>query len=137
MRQTRVVGNFFIDSNILVYTVGPELEKGAKATELILSRPIISVQVLNEFVNVSRRKLKLDWPPIETALESTLKHCLVVSLSIDTHARALEFSMFDNIGIYDANIVAAAELSGCEVLYSEDLNHGQKFGRVVVRNPFK
>ena len=39
--------------------------------------------------------------------------------------------------MYDALIVAAAELAGCDVLYTEDLNHGQRIGRVVVRNPFK
>jgi predicted nucleic acid-binding protein len=137
MRQIRVVDRFFIDSNILLYTVGPDIAKGVRATELVLSRPIISVQVLNEFVNVARKKLKLDWVPIETSLESTLKHCRVVSLTLDTHSRAVEFSKNDNIGIYDANIVAAAELSGCDILYSEDMNDGQRIGRVTIRNPFK
>jgi predicted nucleic acid-binding protein len=37
---------------------------------------------------------------------------------------------------WDAAIVAAARKLGCETLYSEDLNRGQDYGGVIVRNPF-
>ena len=53
------------------------------------------------------------------------------------HGRAVEIAEQHLLGMYDALIVAAAELAGCDVLYTEDLNHGQRIGRVVVRNPFK
>lgn len=37
----------------------------------------------------------------------------------------------------DALIVRAAQDAGCDVLYSEDLNAGQRFGAVRVVNPFE
>lgn len=40
-------------------------------------------------------------------------------------------------GMYDALIIAAALLAGCETLYSEDLQRGQRFDeQLTVRNPF-
>jgi predicted nucleic acid-binding protein len=136
MRQIRVENRFFIDSNILLYTVGADAAKAERANELMDERPIISVQVLNEFVNVGRKKLKLEWAGIEAGLAHALEYCEVVPVILEGHLRAMQFAKQDKIGIYDANIVAAAELSGCDVLYTEDLNHGQLIGRVTIRNPF-
>jgi len=42
-----------------------------------------------------------------------------------------------NISFWDALILAAAESGGAEVVYSEDLNDGQQYGTVMVRNPFR
>jgi predicted nucleic acid-binding protein len=40
------------------------------------------------------------------------------------------------LSFWDALVVQAAIDSGCERLYSEDLNPGQRFGSLVVVNPF-
>jgi predicted nucleic acid-binding protein len=37
---------------------------------------------------------------------------------------------------YDSLIVAAAIQGGCKILYSEDMQHGRRFGELVVENPF-
>ena len=37
---------------------------------------------------------------------------------------------------WDAIIVNSAIESGSGILWSEDLNHGQEFGSVMIRNPF-
>jgi predicted nucleic acid-binding protein len=37
----------------------------------------------------------------------------------------------------DALILAAAQSGGSETLYTEDLNDGQQYGSVWVRNPFR
>ena len=73
---------------------------------------------------------------LNTALNPIKLACRVVPVTIDTHNLALEISRFAKLNIYDANIVAAAELAGCGVLYTEDMNHGQRIGGVEIRNPF-
>jgi predicted nucleic acid-binding protein len=137
MRQIRVENRFFIDSNILLYTVGADAAKAERANQLMDERPIISVQVLNEFVNVGRKKLKLEWAGIEAGVAHALEYCEVVPVILAGHIRAMQLAKKDKIGIYDANIVAAAELAKCDILYTEDLSHGQKIGRVLIQNPFR
>lgn len=127
---------FFLDSNILLYLVGPDLKKAAVADRLIRQEHTISVQVLNEFVRVARNKLKIEWPIIEEVLASAIELCDVVPLTLDCHLRAVELSRNHVINIYDANIIAAAEHAGCDILYTEDLNHGQRVGSVAIVNPF-
>ncbi len=127
---------FFLDSNILLYLVGPDPRKASIAETLLRQEHTISVQVLNEFVRVARNKLKIDWPIVEEALASAKEFCDVVPLTLEVHARAVEITKASLINIHDANIVAAAELANCDILYTEDLNHGQCIGRVTIRNPF-
>ncbi len=62
--------------------------------------------------------------------------CEIVSISFETHELAFDIARRTGLNIFDANIVAAAELSGCDVLYTEDLNEGQRIGSVTIRNPF-
>ena len=127
----------FADSNVLLYTIGKDQAKKEIARRIVGAAPAISVQVLNEFINVAVKKLKL---PMAIAAETLMPlrfSCEVVQLTIDTHLRAIEIARANTIGIYDACIVAAAERASCDVLYTEDLSHGQKFGRVSIVNPFK
>ena len=131
------MAKFFADSNVLLYTIGKDQAKKEIARRIVGATPTISVQVLNEFINVAVKKLKL---PMAIAAETLMPlrfGCEVVQLTIDTHLRAIEIARANTVGIYDASIVAAAELAGCDVLYTEDLNHGQKLGRVSIVNPFK
>ncbi len=132
-----MAADVFLDTNVLVYKVEGGAKKAAKAEDLLERRPFISVQVLNEFVNVAQKKLSLNWDEIHIALDHFRDACRVVPLTVPLHERAVEIAEQHLLGMYDALIVAAAELAGCDVLYTEDLNHGQRIGRVVVRNPFK
>ncbi len=135
MKRT-LVTKFFADTNILLYTIGPPGDKAARANDLILSGPVISVQVLNEFIRVSTRKMKLPLPVAALALVPIRLASEIVPLSLATHELALEIAAKYQLQIYDANIVAAAELAGCNTLYTEDLQDGQRIGRVTIRNPF-
>jgi predicted nucleic acid-binding protein len=127
---------FFLDSNILVYLVGDDPNKAAKAEQLLRQEHTISVQVLNEFARVARYKLKIAWPMVQETLAAASEYCDVVPLTLDIHNRAIELCKNNMISIFDANIVAAAEFADCDVLYSEDLGHGQSYGRIGVVNPF-
>jgi predicted nucleic acid-binding protein len=127
----------FIDSNILLYWVSADSRKAEIAQDILAAGPMVSVQVLNEFVAVSRHKHKASWEKIESTLRSTKVLCsMIVPLSLDVHERAMRIVQETNLPIYDACIVAAAELAGGDVLLTEDLNHGQRIGGITIHNPF-
>jgi predicted nucleic acid-binding protein len=127
---------FFLDSNILVYLVGPDLKKASIAERLLRQEHTISVQVLNEFVRVASKKLKIEWAIVDEVLASAVEFCTVIPLTLEVQMRAVEICKNHLINIYDANIIAAAELADCDILYTEDLNNGQLIGRVGINNPF-
>lgn len=126
----------FVDSNVLLYLVSHDGLKAARAEESLRSKPVISSQVLNEFVAVSRRKFKLTWPEVRIALAPIRQACRIVPVTVETHELAVDIAEYAGIRIYDALIAASAALAGCTVLLSEDLNAGQRIGPVIIRNPF-
>lgn len=126
----------FIDSNILLYTIDEDARRTPIAKKLTAEGFTISVQVLNEFVNVATKKFKIPPTEIREALDPIRFVCELVDLTEETHELAWKIFCTTNFGIYDANIVAAAELADCDVLYSEDMNHNQLIGRVRILNPF-
>ena len=127
----------FFDTNILVYAFATDEPKRDIAQEVLAAGGVISVQVVNEFANVLRKKQRQEWPRIEAALVVVERWFeMIRPLTIETHRTALLFARFAGIGIYDALIVAAAMEAGCDRLYSEDLQHGRRFGDCVVVNPF-
>ncbi|NJM29200.1 MAG: PIN domain-containing protein [Rhizobiales bacterium] len=136
MRPIRVESRAFVDSNVLLYTIDDDEAKALRAYEIMDEGPLISVQVLNEFTNVARKKFKLDWPDVRDGLEHIRECCEILPLNLGVHLRAIEIAEANRIGVYDACLVAAADLAGCDVLYTEDMNHGQRIGGVTLRNPF-
>lgn len=126
----------FFDTNILVYAF-LDVAKREAALNLIASGGVISAQVLNEFTNVARRKRERDWPEIERAVSVIrARFADVVPLTADIHASAIALARAHGLSFYDALIVAAAQEAGCDTLYTEDMQHGRKFGGLVIVNPF-
>ena len=126
----------FFDTNILIYTITADA-RGGVARSRLGDGGVVSTQVLNEFVRVARKKLRLDWLVVESALievRAALDDVRPVALS--THEFALSLARRDGFDIYDALILAAAIEAGCETLYSEDFQHGRRFGALTVVNPF-
>ena len=126
----------FIDTNVALYLISSHKAKSTKAEEIFANEPFVSVQVLNEFTSVARKKYNKSWDNVLEILDFIKAHCEIVPLTLECHDRAIDFSATAMINIYDANIIAAAELAGCDVLYTEDLNHGQRIGSVAIVNPF-
>jgi predicted nucleic acid-binding protein len=128
----------FFDTNILIYAFAANDPRSARAEALIAGGGVIGVQVLNEFTKVTRRKLRWSWPQIEAAF-AVIEELAGSAhpLTTATHARAVALARDHDLSFYDALIVAAALDAGCEVLCSEDLQHGQKFGALRVENPFR
>ncbi len=127
---------YFLDTNVVLYLVSGESKKADLADELVNRGAVISVQVLNECVAVARRKWKLPWNEIHLLLGYLQSSCHIVPLAISMHERAVDISEATGIRIYDALLVAAAEDAGCDTLFTEDLNNGQRIGSVAIRNPF-
>ena len=93
--------------------------------------------MLNELAAVASRKLALAWSDIAEILEQVRAVCGVEPITIDTQERGLAVASRYGLHVYDAMIVASALLSGCTVLYSEDLRDRQVFdGQLTVHNPF-
>lgn len=126
----------FFDSNILIYAYSTDARR-QRALTMIAGGGVISAQVLNEFTNVLRKKQKQDWAIIEAAVQSVrFRFPDIVPLTSDTHAAALAFARDQGFAFYDALIVAAAVEAGCDVLYTEGMQHGRNIGGLAIVNPF-
>jgi predicted nucleic acid-binding protein len=132
----------FLDTNILLYAASrnpADLEKKKIAIDLMAeARFGLSAQVLQEFYTVATRKADLRMGP-ERALEwiETLEEFPCLAVDAGLVKTAAEASVRFRISYWDGAIVAAARAMGAPVLYSEDLNHGQSYDGVRVRNPFR
>ena len=126
----------FFDTNVLVYTITTDA-RGNIARRRLGDGGVVSTQVLNEFVRVARKKLRLEWAIVEAALvELRALFDDVTPVALSTHEFAVSLARRDGFDIYDALILAAALEAGCETLYSEDFQHGRRFGDLTVVNPF-
>jgi len=127
----------FLDTNIIVYAFASNDPRSEQAEALLAAGGVISIQVLNEFVNVSRRKLQREWAEIEDTLD-VLRTILdpPIPLTIDLHESAIRLARDHGFPFYDSLIIAAANRAGCHILYSEDMQDGQTVDGVTVRNPF-
>lgn len=127
----------FLDSNVVLYLLSEDSAKADSAEALLRSRPVISVQVLNEVTSVCRRKLAMSWEDIGSFLELVRNFCDVVPLTVEIHDRARQVAQRHQLSFYDACIVAAATTAECLTLYSEDMHHGQILeDSLTIRNPF-
>ncbi|HEY2016006.1 MAG TPA: PIN domain-containing protein [Bryobacteraceae bacterium] len=126
----------FFDTNVLLYAVRPEGPRAERARLLIAEGGLISVQALNEFTNVARRKLGQPWREINEKLGAVRALCEVKPLTVATHERALALAERCGYQIYDALQLASALENGCNVLYTEDLQDGQQIEGLTIRNPF-
>ncbi len=98
---------------------------------------MISAQVLNEFTQVARRKWERSWSEIEDAVAVIrMQFPEVAPLTADTHAAGLALARDHGPSFHDALIVATALETGCDTLYSEDLQDGRRFPGLTIVNPF-
>lgn len=131
----------FFDTNVLIYAdASDHPAKQAQAIELIARHRragtgVLSTQVLQEFVNVALRKLRLPPGLIRERL-AFYGRFDVVPASPALIQAALDLHVLHGHSYYDALIVQAASDSGCRCLFSEDLQDGFRFQGLRVSNPF-
>jgi predicted nucleic acid-binding protein len=117
---------FFLDTNIFVYSfdqlAGLKARKAAQLIREALTthKGVISYQVVQEFFNVALRRFAQPMQPSDASqyLGAVFRPLLAVH------------------SWYDSLIVSAAIQARCDLLYTEDLQHGQRFGALQVKNPF-
>ncbi len=132
----------FVDTNIPVYAVSTLPEDAAKqhtAEELLSQDDLaLSVQVLGEFyvqvTRPSRPGALLHQEAVEVM--DLLQHHHVQPLTSDTLRTALRYRETFALSYWDCMVLAAAKLSGCDAVHSEDFNHGQDYDGLQVINPF-
>jgi predicted nucleic acid-binding protein len=129
----------FLDTNVVLYAFREGDSRAQKAEDLLARGGLISVQVLNEFAAVARRKLTKSWGEVRRALGILRVFCPEpVPLTVKTHEAALQIAERYKYSVYDGLILAAALESGCNVVYSEDLQDGQVIeNSLTIQNPFK
>ena len=126
----------FIDTNVLIYAQTAE-PKSETARRVILDGGLISVQVLNEFVAVLRRKFHLEWDDIVAALNDLrVAFNPIRPISVVTHMDAVVLARSHGFNFYDALIIASALDAGCNTLLTEDLQHGRRIDGLTIVNPF-
>lgn len=128
----------FVDTDVLVYLLSDDAAKADRAEAVLAAGVVVSVQVLDEFADVARRRLGFDWDEIDEALATIRRVADVRPLTLETHDRGLELAARYRFGVHDAMIVAAALLAGCDRLLCDNLPSGRRFdGRLTVFNPFR
>jgi predicted nucleic acid-binding protein len=133
----------FVDTNILVYAHDRSSgEKNHKAQDLIrrlwdLRLGCISIQVLQEFYVTVTKKVALPLKPDQAAqVVSNLCYWRVYTPAGRDVLGAIDLGSRFQISFWDAMLVYTAVQSGCKVIWSEDLNQGQVYDNIQVRNPF-
>lgn len=128
----------FLDTNVLVYSFGAD-PRAAKAEQLLNRGCAISLQGLNEFANVARRKLGMSWAEVNDALASIRVLCpVILPLDLDTHAAGIGLGERYRLSVFDGLMVAAALRGGCTTLWSEDMQDGLVVdNRLRIVNPFR
>jgi predicted nucleic acid-binding protein len=114
----------FLDTNILLYAFSTKDEnKYTIAKNLVLSDAVISTQVINEVTVNLLKKFTFGEDQIQRFLESSYARYKIAELTYKVFAKASELRKNHLFSYYDSIIVAAALLSGCTILYSEDMHH--------------
>lgn len=135
------MSKIFIDTNIFVYSLDNSDSTKKKKARKILKKlvnehqPVISTQVIQEFYVTATKKLGVDQLVAKSIIRS-FQNFEVVHVNTDLIYNAIDCSILNKLSFWDSLIVSTAEFAKCEVIYSEDMNNGQKILGVEINNPF-
>jgi len=131
----------FIDTNILFYGVNisnpDKYSKAGALLQLLWQKPKlpdISTQVLQEFyVTLIKNKVET-----EEAQKIVKDYYVWNVISVGTKLIDQAFFLQKRyiLSFWDSLVLAAAEQANCSYVLTEDLNHGQKYGKLIAINPF-
>jgi predicted nucleic acid-binding protein len=131
----------FVDTNVFLYAHDGGAGKKHERSVQLLSRLVedgagaISIQVLAEFYAAATKKLGMTSQEAEAVL-ADLGGWIIHRPGHADLLRAARFQRRYKMSWWDALVVNSAAELGCSVLWSEDLADGQRYGSVMVRNPF-
>jgi predicted nucleic acid-binding protein len=126
------------DTNVLVYAFTTD-PRAAAAQALLERGCLVSVQALNEFTNVARRRLGMTWHEVREALSAIRTLCrTILPIDLETHEDALRIAEHHGLSFFDALMISTALRAGCDTLWSEDMQDGMAIdGRLRIVNPFR
>ena len=138
MKQTTTMNdNFALDTNVLVYLEGTDVSKRNTAEILLSYNPVIPVQVVLEFINVTRRLRKIPKLQLISEVSALLAHCFIAPLAQSTVELSKNLIERYDFQIFDSIVIASAFEANCEILYSEDMQHDMViYKRMKIINPF-
>ena len=135
----------FLDTNLFIYAIdiSPELKKKREISRDLIKKNIqnetgvISIQVLQEFYQVSTHKIQV---PLSSEEALEYLHYMAVLDTVhpefDMIVAGIRLHEKHSISFWDALIIQSALTAGCTRLLSEDLQHGFEIDRLTVENPF-
>ena len=129
----------FCDTNVLIYAYSvSEPLKAETANGVLFAQPTtISTQVVNEFVNTCLKKLQLHDEVVKQADLELISNFQVTNFTTNTQLKAIDLKTRYKLQYYDSLIVATALENDCDILYSEDMQHGLVVdNRLKIINPF-
>ncbi|MEN8164922.1 MAG: PIN domain-containing protein [Acidobacteriota bacterium] len=134
----------FVDTNVLIYAYDPTNAVKHALAQSLLERlwadraGRISVQVMQEFFNISTKKIPSPLLPDQSlAILRQLANWPVYSPGPEDVFAAVELTKRASVSFWDAMILVAAHGSGSKTLWTEDLNDGESVLEVEVHNPFR
>ncbi len=133
----------FVDTNVLLYAISREAaeqDKAKRANDILSAHDLgLSVQVLQEFYVQATRPGRGDAITHEQAVRLIESFCRfpVQDITREIMTAALNTRQRFQLSYWDAAIIEASRILGCEVVLSEDLNDGQDYAGVRVTNPFR
>jgi predicted nucleic acid-binding protein len=131
----------FFDTNVLVYSRDPfeqmkrELSRGLIEEAIADGGFVISTQVLVEFYRTVTRR-KFVGPAEALRLVRHWSEHDAVPSSPELIIRAIQLHQSHSLSVWDGLIVQAALDGRCDMLVTEDLQHGRRFGELEIVNPF-
>lgn len=127
----------FVDTNIVVYALGRDSDKKSIARTILDATPIASSQVINEAISVLMGKQRFSREEAYEVANAVMKLVAVAPVTANTVLDAMAIGLRHGLSHWDSLIIAAAFATGCDTLYSEDMQHGHVLeGRLTVKNPF-
>jgi predicted nucleic acid-binding protein len=132
-----MTARFFADTNIAVYALDADQQRRKQALAIMRAHPVISTQVVNEFLSVLIGKQRVPRELANRYARILFRRCEVVALTQQVVELAIQIGERYQCNHWDSLVIAAALLADCGTLFSEDLQDGQVFeGRLTVKNPF-
>jgi predicted nucleic acid-binding protein len=126
-----------LDTNILIYSHDDlDLHKQGIARKLLLASSVVSAQTISEYIHVLQRIISQPKTAILDLCMQNLENCTIQPVDKSTLEMAKYIVQFYNLQIFDSIIIASAKEAGCDILYSEDMQHNQEVMEVRIVNPF-
>ena len=133
-----IMSKIALDSNILIYNHSLNWEeKMIISLNFFNENPVVSTQVISEYLNVMRKKFKIEKNELMLLSSSWLEKCTVQPVVLSTVKLAQNLIKKYDFQIFDGIIVASALEANCDILYSEDMHNGLIVENVLkIVNPF-